>query len=202
MYDKTIIILHGMHQDLSDIKYITTGFDKNKTKIVILKGNNSCKKGLSWYTYYTYKNNYMSHDRINTKHYNFSTKRLIEKIKTESKLIDPENIHIIGISQGGTICINAVMHLNFKIGSIFCIDTIFFSDYINYGFPIRQNFIALISKSDKIYNPNLQIECYDLLRFFGNDVKIFKRNSSHCENIKEIKKFITDFLQKNKLLKN
>jgi len=100
------------------------------------------------------------------------------------------------------VCINTALNLKFKLGGIICIDTIFLSDYISDISFLNQKFYILISSKDKIYNPNFQKNCYDLLRFFGNTIDITERNKKHCEDPREICNYIQSFLQKNNLLKN
>ena len=71
------------------------------------------------------------------------------------------------------------------------------SDYISDISFLKQKFNILISSKDKIYNPNFQKICYNLLRFFGNEINITQRNKKHCEDIPEICNYIhTIFTEK------
>ena len=67
---------------------------------------------------------------------------------------------------------------------------------------IKQTFYALISTKDRVYNPNFQNMCYDIIRFLGNEIYITKRTKEHCKDTIEICNYIYSILQKNNLLKN
>jgi hypothetical protein len=107
---------------------------------------------------------------------------------------------LVGISQGGTICINTAINLNCRLGGTICIDTIFLSDYMSDVSFFQQVFFALISTKDKVYNPNFQTICYNFLRFLGNEIHITKRDTQHCKNTIEICNYIKDIFTE-KLLK-
>ena len=143
-----------------------------------------------WYDYYTQRDNHNRHDKINYRQFLNSCDELSNIISNECNYIQPQNIYLLGISQGGTVCINTSISLTFKIGGTICIDTIFLTDYIKDISFINQTFYTMISKKDKIYNPGFQISCYDLLKFYGNEVYIFKRNKEHCKDMYEICDYI------------
>ena len=117
-------------------------------------------------------------------------------VKQELKYIASEKLYLLGISQGGTVCINTALSLKFKLGGVICIDTIFLSDYISDISFLKQSFYTLISSKDKIYNPDFQKVCYDLLRFFGNTLNITERNKKHCEDVEEICDYIHSIFTK------
>ena len=163
----TVIILHGLYQETLEIEYMIKIVNCDFIKWIILEG-----KGTKWYNYYTQRDNHHRHDKINYTQFKCSCRYLKMIIKRELRYIPSEKLYIVGISQGGTVCINTALSLKIKLGGIICIDTIFLSDYISDIFFIKQKFNILISSKDKIYNPNFQKNCYDLLRFFGNEIQI------------------------------
>lgn len=181
----TVIILHGLYQETLEIEYMIKIVNCDFIKWIILEG-----KGTKWYNYYTQRDNHHRHDKINYTQFKCSCRYLKMIIKRELRYIPSEKLYIVGISQGGTVCINTALSLKIKLGGIICIDTIFLSDYISDIFFIKQKFNILISSKDKIYNPNFQKNCYDLLRFFGNEIQITERNKKHCEDIPEICDYI------------
>ena len=193
----TVIILHGFNQDISEMEYISNLINKECDFIrwVILEG-----KGMKWYDYYTQRDNHNRHDKINYTHFTQSCDYLKKTIHDELKLIQSDNLYLVGISQGGTICINTAINLNCRLGGTICIDTIFLSDYMSDVSFFQQVFFALISTKDKVYNPNFQTICYNFLRFLGNEIHITKRDTQHCKNTIEICNYIKDIFTE-KLLK-
>jgi predicted esterase len=181
----TAIILHGLYQDTLEIKSMIKRINCDFIKWVILEG-----KGTKWYNYYTQRDNHQRHDKINYNQFTNSCRYLKKNVKRELKYIPSEKIYLLGISQGGTVCINTTLSLKIKLGGIICIDTIFLSDYMSDISFLKQKFNILISSKDKVYNPNFQKNCYDLLRFFGNEIHISERNKKHCEDISEICDYI------------
>ena len=193
----TVIILHGYNQNVSDIEYMTDLIDCAFIKWVILEG-----EYMKWYDYYTQRDNHYRHDKINYTQFIQSCEDLKKTINYELRSIKSKNLYLAGISQGGTVCINTAINLNVSLGGIICIDTIFLSDYMSDISFIKQTFYALISTKDKVYNPNFQNMCYDIIRFLGNEIYITKRTKEHCKDTIEICNYIYSILQKNNLLKN
>jgi len=187
----TVIILHGLYQDILEIESMIKMIDRDSVKWIILEG-----KGTKWYNYYTQRDNHRRHDKINYNQFKYSCCFLERAIKRELRYIPSEKLYILGISQGGTVCINTALNLKIKLGGIICIDTIFLSDYISDISFLRQIFHILISRRDRIYNPNFQKNCYDLLRFFGNDIYVTERNKKHCEDLEEICDYIQSIFTK------
>ncbi len=183
----TIIILHGFNQSVADMECIYKPINEvyDCIKYLILESKEN-----KWYDYYTQRDNHNRHDKINYRQFLNSCDELSNIISNECNYIQPQNIYLLGISQGGTVCINTSISLTFKIGGTICIDTIFLTDYIKDISFINQTFYTMISKKDKIYNPDFQISCYDLLKFYGNGVYIFKRNKEHCKDMYEICDYI------------
>tara|TARA_B110000971_G_scaffold207274_1_gene231336 strand:- start:2071 stop:2697 length:627 start_codon:yes stop_codon:yes gene_type:complete len=194
----TVIILHGFNQDISEMEYISNLINKEHDLIkwVILEGED-----MKWYDYYTYRDNHNRHDKINYDQFKYSCEYLKKIIQRELIDIDCNNLYLVGISQGGTICINTTIGLNCILGGTICIDTIFLSDYMSDISFVEQVFYVLISKKDTVYNPKFQNTCYNLLRFFGNKIHFTKRDAQHCESTTYICNYIKGILQKNKLLK-
>ena len=204
---RTIILLHCMNQDISEMIDITKYINKYKkgNKFIIPVADNidihwpdgKEKNILSWYNYFTRYDNKVKHDIIDTNQLKNITNEIVNLIKNESKIIDPRKITTIGISQGGTVCINAALILQFKIKNVICIDTIFLHSYFDFKFfnnKCRQDFKVFQSSRDTIYNPFFQDYCYDILKNYNNSVekKIF--NLTHCENINTIARFIILYL--------
>ena len=187
----TVIILHGLYQDTIEIESMIRSINRDFIKWIILEG-----RGTKWYSYYTQRDNHRRHDKINYAQFMRSCSCLKKIVKQELRYTPRENLYMLGISQGGTVCINTALSLKIKLGGIICIDTIFLSDYISDISFLRQKFIVLISSKDKIYNPNFQKNCYDLLRFFGNDIIVTERNKKHCEDISEICDYIQTIFTK------
>lgn len=181
----TVVILHGLYQDTLEIHSMIKKINNIFIKWIILEGRQA-----KWYSYYTQRDNHLRHDKINYNQFKCSCRYLERVIKDELRYIPSEKLYILGISQGGTICINTALSLKFKLGGIICIDTIFLSDYMSDIFFLKQKFHVLISSKDKVYNPNFQKNCYDLLRFFGNEINITERNKKHCEDMSEICDYI------------
>lgn len=197
---QTVIILHGMNQHINDIRYIVNKIRKknNGTKFIIPVAKkmtimwpdgpqNNCS---SWYNYFTRYDNLIKHDIINSTEFEDSTKFITDIINKESKIIKSSMITLIGISQGGTVCINTALRLKFKIKNIKCIDTIFLDNYYKYSDCKSQIFQVLQSRKDEIYNPAFQKYCYDLLKSYNNTVVISYRNCGHSENLDSMSTFI------------
>lgn len=200
---QTIIIMHGLNQDLDDIMYLVNKISRKKLGVkfvipVARKMDITWPQGIqkncsSWYNYFTRYDNLIKHDIINLIEFENNTEKLISIIKKECKIINPEFITLIGLSQGGTICINASLRLNVKLKSIKCIDTIFLHTYYKYHPCKRQNFQVLQSIKDEIYNPIFQNHCYDILKSFNHSVRIYRRDNYHCEDMDSIAAFIIKY---------
>ena len=205
---RTIILLHGMNQDISEMINMTKYINKYKkgNKIIIPTADNidinwpdgKEKNISSWYNYFTRYDNKVKHDIIDSVQLKNITNEIVNIIKQESKIIDPGKITLIGISQGGTVCINAALMLQFKIKNVICIDTIFLHSYFDFKFfnnkNSRQDFKVFQSSKDTIYNPIFQDYCYNMLKNYNNPVekKIF--NLTHCENMNTVAGFIILYL--------
>jgi predicted esterase len=187
----SVIILHGLYQDTKQIQWMIKRINRDFIKWIILEG-----RGAKWYSYYTQRDNHRRHDKINYDQFKYSCGCLEKTVKREMRYVPSENLYILGISQGGTVCINTALSLKIKLGGIICIDTIFLSDYIFDISFLKQKFNILISSKDVIYNPNFQKNCYDLLRFFGNDIYVTERNKKHCEDLEEICDYIQSIFTK------
>jgi len=203
---ETIIILHGMNQDINDILYIVNKIKStNRGKFIkfiipvaekmnIIWPDGKKENCNSWYNYFTRYDNLIKHDIINSIEFEKNTDKIINLINEETKIILPEFISLLGISQGGTVCINVALNLKFKIKNIICVDTIFLHTYYKYSEFKLQNFKILISTKDEIYNPIFQRYCYALLKSYKHQINIFTRDNYHCENSDSIIKFIMKFI--------
>ena len=202
-HKNTIIILHGLNQSIKDLKDIINKLTKHSknTKIIIPQ----CKKMIikwpdgkqeklrSWYNYYTRNDNLMKHDLINSKQFDKNTKIILDIIEKEFTYNNNIKVSLCGISQGGTVAINAAIMSKYKLEKIICIDTIFLNNYNDLNIidtKHKQKFKILSSLNDKIYNFDFQLICYSLLNANGHDIDIKIRNCGHCENYNCISNFI------------
>lgn len=198
-HQRTFIILHGMNQGISDIEYIVKNINKvhDDSLFIILIANkmdinwpNGIEKNLSsWYNYYTRNDNLSIHDDINTDQFRHITDEVV-KIINKEHFSNQKDIHLMGISQGGTIAINSSIKLKFKIKNVICIDTIFMNNYTKNRMNVSQNFCVLQSKYDSVYNIIFQDKCYNLLSEKGHNVVKTIRDNGHCEDLNYISRFI------------
>lgn len=204
-YNQVCILLHGMNQDPRELIDMCRNIN-TRIKFIIpetSKININWPEGIeenvrSWYNYYTRKDDVHEHDIIDQKQFGISTKNIINIIEKESRSISPDKITLAGISQGGTVAINAALNLKFKIKQVLCIDTIFLNSYFDYKlFPeaIRQDLKIFQSSNDKIYNPIFQDYTYNILN--KRKYKIEKKTYilEHCQDMNIIKNFIKTYLE-------
>lgn len=204
-YDQVCILLHGMNQDPRELidmcRNINTRikFIIPETSRININWPDGIEENVrSWYNYYTRKDNLHEHDIIDQKQFGISTKNIINIIEKESRSISPDKITLAGISQGGTVAINAALNLKFKIKQVLCIDTIFLNSYFDYKVfseGIRQDFKIFQSSNDKVYNPKFQDYTYNILS--KRKYKIEKKSYilEHCQNMDIIKNFIKTYLE-------
>ena len=126
----TIILLHGMYQNYKSLKNISLKIKKNNQfiKVIILnapKIDIDWPQGKeynvsSWYNYYTRYDGKMKLDIINLKNFYEQVNRLELLIEQEvmNHYINPNNILLMGVSQGGTIAMHAALNSKYKIGGI------------------------------------------------------------------------------------
>lgn len=198
-HKRTFIILHGMNQGISDIEYIVKNINKSYddslfiiliAKKMDINWPSGIEKNLSsWYNYYTRNDDLFIHDNINTKQFRTITDEVVKIINKEHSL-NKKDIHLVGISQGGTIAINSSIKLKFKIKNVICIDTIFMNNYTKNRLNVSQNFRVLQSKYDDVYNIIFQDKCYYLLSEKGHNVIKTIRDKGHCEDLNYISRFI------------
>lgn len=199
-HKETFIILHGMNQAQEDILYIVNKIRKSKKNIKfiipiaeemqITWPDGKIDNCVSWYNYFTRYDNLMKHDILDSNKLNHNSNKIVEIINEETLKIKPEMITLMGISQGGTVCINSSLKLNFSIKKVICIDTIFLHTYYTYKLFKKQKFYILQSNKDTIYNPIFQNYCYSLLNTYGHFIKKYTRNNFHCEDTDSIIRFI------------
>ena len=199
---KTVIFLHALNQSNYEINSIIE-FIKDKKrgvkfiipladKINVIWPNGNTDKINAWYNYYTWNDNISKHDSICLEEFKNSSDSIKKIIINEAKIINPEKIFTVGISQGGTIAIDACLKLPFRIKKVICIDTIFLDSYFQSSYS-KQNFIVFQSMKDDVYNPIFQDSCYKKL--LDNKCRVIKNkyNFSHTQNIE----FITRFINSN-----
>ena len=101
----------------------------------------------------------MKLDIINLKNFYEQVNRLELLIEQEvmNHYINPNNILLMGVSQGGTIAMHAALNSKYKIGGIIGIHTLFLYNLIKNYYKINKIPIYLLSgREDEVYNLNLQ----------------------------------------------
>ena len=201
-HSKTLIILHGMNQDEKDLKEIVKKIQSKKRGIkiiipvserILIKWPDFTEEFItSWYKYYSRYDNMLKHDIINVSEFNENSLKIKNIIQQEIQYVNASKIFLCGLSQGGTIAIDTSLKLNFKLGAVLCIDTIFLHSYFDYKnfSDVSQNFIVHQGKNDKIYNPIFQDYCFSILKNYGNSIPKFIFDSEHTESMSEISDFI------------
>ena len=191
----TIILLHGLNQNLEDVKNIANSIVSKKrnvkviipycNKMFINWPNGVIENVNSWYNYYTKYDNKFKHDLINLPQF-------YKNIEIIKNLIEKESNEVIlcGISQGGTVAIHSGL-LSKKINRIICIDTIFMHTYFNYSeMPKNKELFIYQSSKDDIYNPSFQNYCYKEIEKNNNNIYIDIFDTYHCESISKITNYI------------
>ena len=124
----------------------------------------------SWYNYYTCNNNINKLDIINLDHFNNQSLRIKDIIDNEKILIHSNNIFICGVSQGGTLLFNILNKLNYNIGGIFCIKSIYMHDYIKLNKNRQTSIFIYSGKKDDVYTIEYQKKLINILK--KNNFKI------------------------------
>jgi predicted esterase len=124
----------------------------------------------SWYNYYTCNNNINELDIINLEHFNNQSLRIKYIIDNEKLSIHNKNIFICGVSQGGTLLFNILNKLNYNIGCIFCIKSIYMHDYIKLNKNRQTSIFIYSGKKDDVYTIEYQKKLINILK--KNNFKI------------------------------
>ena len=207
----TIILLHGMYQNYKSLKNISLKIKKNNQfiKVIILnapKIDIDWPQGKeynvsSWYNYYTRYDGKMKLDIINLKNFYEQVNRLELLIEQEvlTHYINPNNILLMGVSQGGTIAMHAALNSKYKIGGIIGIHTLFLYNLIKNYYKINKIPIYLLSgREDEVYNLNLQKKAIDNL--YQNNFTItwdIIENLKHCEYYMHEDELILNYIDSN-----
>mgnify|MGYP003675232482 CR=1 FL=1 len=206
----TIIILHGMYQTDTSLYKIAELIRSNNSNIKIILPRaplrtinwptESEDNVYSWYNYYTRRDGEMQHDIINKHEFTEQTNIIYNIIEKELKTIDPKNIIISGVSQGGTIAFNVGLNFKFKLGGIIGIHTILMDNIIKLN-NINNIPLHLFSgKLDEIYDINLQKN--SLSKLINKKHKInwhIEKNLYHCQESNKEYEFVFDAI--NKIIK-
>ena len=174
----SLILLHGMTSNINSFNKFIYHFSNHKlygkffynTKIIIpyspildIHFPNNCIKNVnSWYDYYTQYDGQFEIDNISIEQFDEQSRRIKNIILDESKIINKKNIFLLGVSQGGTLIFNILNLLNFTIGGIIGIDTIYMHKYINLQKSLTPIFIYS-HYYDEIYPYKFQINCLSII---------------------------------------
>lgn len=189
----TFILLHPMCCDFTFFNNFINFFKEkyikffNYTKFIIPNAekmdvyypDNKLINVHSWYNYYTCYDGINKLDEINIDEFSYNTKRIINIIDIESKLLKSyKNIYIYGISQGGTLIFNILKNLSKNIGAVFVSKSIYMKKYINLNNNKKTSIFIYSGKNDQIYKLKFQKKLIKYLEY-----KKFKINWSIEENI-------------------
>ena len=143
----------------------------------------------------------MKLDIINLKNFYEQVNRLELLIEQEvmNHYINPNNILLMGVSQGGTIAMHAALNSKYKIGGIIGIHTLFLYNLIKNYYKINKIPIYLLSgREDEVYNLNLQKKAIDNL--YQNNFTItwdIIENLKHCEYYMHEDELILNYIDSN-----
>ncbi len=194
----TIICLHPMCCDYTYFFDFITKFKTNNyyskyynnIKFIIPNSNvmninypnNTVYNVNSWYNYFTCYDGIDKIDKIDTNDFLESTKKIINIIEKESKILNSyKKIFIYGVSQGGTLIFNILKLLSKNIGGVFISKSIYMKKYINLNKNKKTPIFIYSGKNDQIYNINFQKKLiknlkkkYNILFYIENDIDHFQ----------------------------
>tara|TARA_Y100000992_G_scaffold270031_1_gene210126 strand:- start:3158 stop:3667 length:510 start_codon:yes stop_codon:yes gene_type:complete len=144
--------------------------------------NNTVYNVNSWYNYFTCYDGIDKIDKIDTNDFLESTKKIINIIEKESKILNSyKKIFIYGVSQGGTLIFNILKLLSKNIGGVFISKSIYMKKYINLNKNKKTPIFIYSGKNDQIYNINFQKKLiknlkkkYNILFYIENDIDHFQ----------------------------
>ena len=191
----SFILLHPMccNHDFFD-KYIN--FFKKKyykyfkhTKFIIPDADkmninypeNNLNNVYSWYNYYTCYDGIKKIDEINIHEFSNNTKKIVEIIKNEYKLIkNYKKIFLYCVSQGGTLTFNILKYLSKNIGALFISKSIYMKKYINLNTNRETPIYIYSGSNDQIYKLNFQKKLIKYLEFKSYNITWFiEKNIDH-----------------------
>ena len=157
----------------------------NSNIININYPNNTIYNVNSWYNYFTCYDGINKIDKIDTNDFLESTKKIINIIEKESKILNTyKKIFIYGVSQGGTLIFNILKLLSKNIGGVFISKSIYMKKYINLNVNKNKNTPIFIYSgiNDQVYNINYQKKLikilrkkkYNILFYIEKDIDHFK----------------------------
>lgn len=146
----------------------------------------------SWYNYYSCFNGINRIDKIDTKQFNNQCNRIVKIINNEAKILnDYSKIYLGGVSQGGTLVCNILNKLEYSIGGIFCIKTIYMDKYIKLKKNNNTKIYIFSGELDNIYSLKLQKFTFDKLKKRNFKIKhTIIKNLDHYEITKYEHQFI------------
>jgi len=123
----------------------------------------------SWYNYYTCNDGLLKHDIIDINGLNDQKNRIIKVLNRETNLLgDNKKIFLCGSSQGGTVCLHSLMHLNYPIGGVFCLRTVFMDNISKVNPNNKETPIFIFAgQNDEIYKLLLQRRSFSKLANSG-----------------------------------
>lgn len=213
-HNYTFILLHGMYSNFNSFDNFLSFFKNNykfydNIKFIIPDSPSITihysfpfqYNVKSWYDYFTCNDGICKVDKIGITEFNFQSKNIANIIKQERNILkNGKNIYLIGISQGGTLTFNILNYINFNIGAIMVINSIYMDKYIKLNkiynkIPI---FIYSLTK-DEIYPYKFQKFCFKKLQKKGFKLDWFINTiNTHCEeNFDQYDFIINSFLKLN-----
>jgi len=206
-HNNTIIMLHGMYCDANSMKkqynilvnkLIYTKFIFVDSPTMTINWPDGKERNVkSWYNYYTRNDGVMEHDTIELSDMNTQTKRLLRIIENEVKILkDNKKVYLCGSSQGGTVCLNTLMHYHQSLGGLFCMRTILMNNITKVN-PIAKNTPIYIfsGENDEIYLLKLQKLSYIHLEYNGYKINwVIESGLTHSEYTDKEELFIINYM--------
>ena len=210
----TFIMLHPMHCDskyfynfldyfekISKVNYIFESIKfifPEASLMDIDYPNNKLYNIKSWYNYYTCYDNINKVDKIDIQDFENSTNRIINIIYNEAFILNNfKHIHLVGVSQGGTLLFNILNKLPISIGGLYVIKSIYMDKYIKLKKNLKTPIFIYSGSQDNIYNLKLQKICFKKLKNRKYDISwTIINNLDHYKILtKEHKFIINNFLK-------
>ena len=194
----TIILLHGMYSDYNTFNDFLSFFKNNfnniynyikfiipNSPVITIHSRFPYETNInSWYDYFTFNDGLCKLDEIGVTEFNLQCERIANIIQQERNIIkNGKNIYLCGVSQGGTLTFNILNYINFTIGGILVINSIYMDKYtqLNKKFNKIPIYIYSLTK-DEIYPFKFQKLCYNKLKKKGFKLNWYiNKINSHCD---------------------
>lgn len=206
----SIILLHGMYGDYNSFNNFLNYFKDytifDNIKFIIPSSYNinlhynilpeyNIK---SWYDYFTMYDGLNKIDNIGIQEFQYQSDRIKQIITNEAKYIDNNKIYILGVSQGGTLLFNILNKLNFNIGGLIAINTIYMHKYTKLQKKYNKTPIYIYSLlKDEIYPHKFQKKCFKILS--NKNFKLhwyINKINTHCHEAIDQYRFIINLFIK------